>query len=327
MDEGAVVVVVVVVEHARHNSHDIIHSKTTLAAFSRFPLDRRCHHAFGEKEKEREKSSKKSSLFCGVSHSSKALSRFKKKEELIQLLLLAGADERATATRPNQRRSFATTLFLSANSSRKRTSLFCRRRRRATFLSSADVFFSALGKKFPPRAHTTTTKEQRKRETSHEEKTNKQSSSQSSETDATRPRATYHERNRFRRFCLHRGIDGFLHSFGEVVRFDVLLDRHISSYFTVIALFFVTTLPRGFLLPSVFFSSSFGKKMNKKFLFFVIKKQSKITSLSRQKKEQRVSLVSFSRSLSLSLPFWKKRRRRRRRRRGFFDWVSTRWRR
>jgi len=85
------------------------------------------------------------------------------------------------------------------------------------------------------------------------------------------------------------------------VRFDVLLDRHISSYFTVIALFFVTTLPRGFLLPSVFFSSSsFGKKMNKKFLFFVIKKQSKITSLSRQKKEQRVSLVSFSRSLSLS---------------------------
>ena len=111
------------------------------------------------------------------------------------------------------------------------------------------------------------------------------------------------------------------------MRFDVLLDRHIS-YFTVIALFFVTTLPRGFLLPSVFFSSSFGKKMNKKFLFFVIKKQSKITSLSRQKKEQRVSLVSFSRSLSLSLPFWKKRRRRRRRRRrGFFDWVSTRWRR
>ena len=113
------------------------------------------------------------------------------------------------------------------------------------------------------------------------------------------------------------------------MRFDVLLDRHISSYFTVIALFFVTTLPtRGFLLPSVFFSSSsFGKKMNKKFLFFVIKKQSKITSLSRQKKEQRVSLVSFSRSLSLSPPFWKKRRRRRRRRRGFFDWVSTRWRR
>jgi|TARA_B100000073_G_scaffold203647_1_gene168874 hypothetical protein len=55
VDEGAVVVVVVVVEHARHNSHDIIHSKTTLAAFSRFPLDRRCHHAFGEKEKEREK--------------------------------------------------------------------------------------------------------------------------------------------------------------------------------------------------------------------------------------------------------------------------------
>ena len=50
------------------------------------------------------------------------------------------------------------------------------------------------------------------------------------------------------------------------MRFDVLLDRHISSYFTVIALFFVTTLPRGFLLPSVFFSSSFGKKMNKKFL-------------------------------------------------------------
>ena len=223
-----------------------------------------------EREREREragKSLRKRALsFVESATLQRRFLALKKKEELIQLLLLAGADERATATRPNQRRSFATTLFLSANSSRKRTSLFCRRRRRATFLSSADVFFSALGKKFPPRAHTTTTKEQRKRETSHEEKTNKQSSSQSSETDATRPRATYHERNRFRRFCLHRGIDGFLHSFGEVVRFDVLLDRHISSYFTVIALFFVTTLPRGFLLPSVFFSSSFGKKMNKKFL-------------------------------------------------------------
>jgi hypothetical protein len=50
------------------------------------------------------------------------------------------------------------------------------------------------------------------------------------------------------------------------VRFDVLLDRHIS-YFTVIALFFVTTsFERLFAAVGLFSSSFVGKKMNKKFL-------------------------------------------------------------
>ena len=194
------------------------------------PRDR---NAWRERERERErksgkKSSKKSSLFCGVSHSPKALSRLKKNKGInptpSSRRRRRARDRDPTKPTPFVRddsfpfREFlekANVSFLSSSSSRH-LPLVGRR------------FFFPLGKKFPPRAHTTTTKEQRKRETSHEEKTNKQSSSQSSETDATRPRATYHERNRFRRFCLHRGIDGFLHSFGEVVRFDVLLDRHIS---------------------------------------------------------------------------------------------------
>ena len=204
MDEGAVVV-----EHARHNSHDTIHSKITLT-FSRFPLDRRCHHATktrGEKEreKEREKVSKKSSL-CGVSHSTKALSRGAKKKELIQLLLAGPTSARP---RPDQTNAVRwRRLFSFPRIPRESGSLFCRRR--AT-LAPAKAFG-----KIPSSTHRH--KRERKRE--------KQSAS-SSETDAKRPRATYHERNRFRRFRLHRGIDGFLHSFGEVVRLDVLLDRHI----------------------------------------------------------------------------------------------------
>ncbi len=127
MDEGAVVVVV---EHARHNSHDIIHSKITLAAFSRFPLDRRCHHATktrGEKEreKEREKVSKKSSL-CGVSHSTKALSRGAKKKELIQLLLAGPTSARP---RPDQTNAVRwRRLFSFPRIPRESGSLFCRRR-------------------------------------------------------------------------------------------------------------------------------------------------------------------------------------------------------
>jgi len=36
----------------------------------------------------------------------------------------------------------------------------------------------------------------------------------------------YHERNRFRSFRFHRRVDGFFHSFGEIVRFYVFLDGH-----------------------------------------------------------------------------------------------------
>ena len=35
---------------------------------------------------------------------------------------------------------------------------------------------------------------------------------------------THHERNRFRSFRFNRRVDGFFHSFGEVVRFYVFLD-------------------------------------------------------------------------------------------------------
>ena len=175
MDEGAVVVVVVVVEHARHNSHDIIHSKTTLAAFSRFPLDATTRLARKRKRERKsgKKSSKKSSLFCGVSHSPKALSRLKKKRGINPTPSSSRRRRRARDRDPTKPTpfvrddSFPFREFLE----KANVSLFCRRRRRATFLSSsADVFFPLKGKKFPPRAHTTTTKEQRKRETSHEEK-------------------------------------------------------------------------------------------------------------------------------------------------------------
>ena len=177
------------------------------------------------------KSSKKSSLFCGVSHSSKALSRFKKKRGInptpSSRRRRRARDRDPTKPTPFVRDdSFPFREFLE----KANVSLFCRRRRRATFLSSsADVFFSAQREKIPSSStHHHHKRAKKKGNIPRRKKKQSKSSSQSSETDATRPRATYHERNRFRRFCLHRGIDGFLHSFGEVVRFDVLLDRHIS---------------------------------------------------------------------------------------------------
>ena len=77
------------------------------------------------------------------------------------------------------------------------------------------------------------------------------------------------------------------------MRFDVLLDRHyISLLLRGNRSFFVTTLPRGFLLPSFFLLLFLWEKNEQKIPF--VKKQSKITSsVSRQKKEQRVSLVSL----------------------------------
>ena len=219
-----------------------------------------------EREKEREKVFEKELSLLWSQPLFKGAFSLKKIKELIQLLLLAGADERATATRPNQRRSFATTLFISANSSRKRTSLFCRRRRRATFLSSADVFFSALGKKFPPRAHTTTTKEQRKRETSHEEKKNNQN------RRLNRRKPTRHALARPTMNEIGSGAFAFtaalMVSSTRLERLCVSMYSWIDIiyllFYVVIALFFVTTLPRGCCRRFFFFFC--GKKMNKKFL-------------------------------------------------------------
>ena len=83
------------------------------------------------------------------------------------------------------------------------------------------------------------------------------------------------------------------------MRFDVLLDRHISSYFTVIALFFVTTLPRGFLLPSVFFFF-FWKKNEQKIPFFRNKKAIKNHFFVATKKGA-AGLFGLVLSFSLSL--------------------------
>ncbi len=214
-----------------------------------------------ERERERERAGKslrkKSSLFCGVSHSPKALSPFKKKRGINPTPSSSRRRRRARDRDPTKPTpfvrddSFPFREFLE----KANVSLFCRRRRRATFLSSsADVFFSAQREKIPSSStHHHHKRAKKKGNIPRRKKKQSKSSSQSSETDATRPRATYHERNRFRCFCLHRGIDGFLHSFGEVVRFDVLLDRHyISLLLRGNRSFFVTTLPRGFLLPSFF---------------------------------------------------------------------------
>ena len=124
MDEGAVVV-----EHARHNSHDIIHSKITLAAFSRFPLDRRCHHATktrGEKERERAGKSLEKELSLWSQPLDKgAFSRCKKKE-LIQLLLAGPTSARP---RPDQTNAVRwRRLFSFPRIPRESGSLFCRRR-------------------------------------------------------------------------------------------------------------------------------------------------------------------------------------------------------
>ena len=114
VDEGAVVVVV---EHARHNSHDIIHSKITLVAFSRFPLDRRCHHATktrGEKERERAGKSRKRALFVESATRQRRFLAVQKKSNSF-----AGR-RRARDRDPTKLTPFVVPTLFSANSSRKR---------------------------------------------------------------------------------------------------------------------------------------------------------------------------------------------------------------
>jgi uncharacterized short protein YbdD (DUF466 family) len=66
-------------------------------------------------------------------------------------------------------------------------------------------------------------------------KKKKQKKKSVSESALKHPDATYHERNWFRRFRLDRRVDGLFHSFGEIVRFDVLLDRHICIFFVCVS--------------------------------------------------------------------------------------------